>query len=235
MVIQAIFFDLDDTLHDHLKPFANALQACIPRLDPSISDLTLYKEFRRMSDLLWKDYSSGTLDLEELRAQRIMFALGSFGIRLSKREALQFQQQYEEEMPYLTLFPDVPALLSRLREAGYELGVITNGPVAHQFNKIKTLGIQEYIKEDWLFISDDVGTAKPDPAIFQHVSEKVGVMPANLLYIGDSWANDIKASIQAGWQAVWFNHRLREPESAHQPLAEIRQLSEILNIVNHQT
>jgi HAD superfamily hydrolase (TIGR01549 family) len=230
--IKAIFFDLDDTLHDHLKPFANALHSCVPGLN---SSLTLYKEFRRMSDLLWEDYSQGILALEELRAQRIKFALESFGVHLSIEDALQFQQQYDKELSSLTLFPDVPALLSQLREAGYELGVITNGPVAHQLNKIKTLGIQEYINKDWLFISDGVGVAKPDPAIFRHVSEKVGIAPADLLYIGDTWANDIKAAIQAGWQAVWFNHRLREPETAHQPLAEIRQLSEILKIVNHQT
>lgn len=235
MAIQAIFFDLDDTLHDHLRPFVNAIHECVPNLPASISDLTLYKEFRRMSDLLWEDYTSGSLSLEELRAQRIMFALETFGIPLSAKEALEFQQQYEKELSVLTLFPDVPALLPRLKKAGFELGIITNGPVDHQFNKIRTLGLLDYIDKERIFISDGVGTAKPDPQIFHYVSDKIGVPPEHLLYIGDTWANDIAASIRAGWQALWFNHRLRKPETSHEPLAEIKELSSIINILSSES
>lgn len=232
MAFSAIFFDLDDTLHDHLKPFANALHECVLNLPESASDLTLYKEFRRMSDLLWEEYSSEKLGLEELRAQRIMFALESFGVRLSFIEALQFQEQYEKELSSLTLFPEVPTLLPRLKAAGFKLGIITNGPVGHQYNKIRTLGLLEYVDEEMIFISDAVGSAKPDPQIFHYVSEKASLPPEDLLYIGDTWANDIDAPIKAGWQAIWFNHRMRKSETSVQPLAEINQLSSILTIVN---
>jgi FMN phosphatase YigB (HAD superfamily) len=133
------------------------------------------------------------------------------------------------------LFQDVPSLLLQLKTKGFQLGIITNGPTEYQLNKIKSLGLTAFFPRDLLFISDEVGVAKPNPAIFHYTAQKVNKSCEDLLYIGDTWENDVVAPINAGWQSIWFNHRQRQPVSKHKPFAEIKCLSKILDFTDEKT
>jgi putative hydrolase of the HAD superfamily len=88
-----------------------------------------------------------------------------------------------------------------------------------------------YVSRNHIFISDEVGVAKPNKQIFQHVAQKVNMTPSEIVYIGDSWPNDVVAPMEAGWKAIWYNHRKRLPDTDHKPLAEIDQLLSIIDIV----
>lgn len=68
-----------------------------------------------------------------------------------------------------------------------------------------------------IFISDAVGLAKPDPAIFAHVNRVTGTTPENSLYVGDTWANDVVGALTAGWKVCWYNPRGRQPGTDHAP------------------
>lgn len=229
MTITTVFFDLDDTLHDHLRPFASALSNLDPakHFDPE----AVYKRFRHHSDLLWNDYSVGKLSLQSLREQRIILGLKDFNVNLSLEEAKHFQKNYDLENTRLQLFPEACEVITRLKDAGYHIGILSNGPTDHQMNKIKQLGLTKLVATDRIFISDAVGYAKPDGRIFDYVSKHVNTPPDELLYIGDSWRPDIQGAVNAGWQAIWYNHRGRAPESDHKPIQVITNLKEILLIL----
>jgi HAD superfamily hydrolase (TIGR01549 family) len=231
MTVKAVFFDLDDTLHDHLAPFTKTIEKIFPQYDPTLSMIDLYKTFRHYSDLLWIDYSNRTITLEKLRIQRIQLALNDYGMSLSDSEAEIFQFQYEKMLENLQLFPEVLALMEKLTDLNYTIGIITNGPVDHQWNKIRSLKLLTHIKEDHIFVSDGVGAAKPNPAIFNFASKKVDVLPENMIYVGDSWVNDVIAPMKAGWQSVWYNHRRRNPGTNDKPLAEIYHLMALLEVL----
>lgn len=219
MTIKGIFFDLDDTLHDHLSPFSNAIKATFTNELNSVNIELLYKGFRHFSDVLWKTYSANKLTLEELRIQRIIKALESFHFAISREKAIVFQKDYENMSNKLRLFTEVPETITRLEQKGLLIGIITNGPVQHQLNKIKKLGLDKLVTRQNIFISDAVGIAKPNPEIFTYVGEKVCILPNELVYVGDTWANDVVAPIEAGWHSIWFNHRNRTPETNHKPNA----------------
>lgn len=232
MGIKAIFFDLDDTLHDHLFPFLNAFKTTFPIYDEQVHMESLYKKFRDYSDLLWIEYSKNELTLEEHRVNRIVLALESFNIRITNEAASEFQKQYDLMLNNLQLFPEVPELLVTIINKGYKIGIITNGPTEHQFNKIKSLGLTKYITREWIFISDEVGIAKPNPEVFSHVAKKVKLLPDELLYVGDSWPNDVVAPSGAGWQSIWYNLRKRQPSTDYKPAAEIDRILSVLNVLN---
>ncbi|WP_141432721.1 HAD family hydrolase [Bacillus sp. 03113] len=232
MKIKAIFFDLDDTLHDHQKPFSDSFQQIFPSFPKEFSIESVCKTFRHTSDLLWENYIRKELTLEELRIQRIIQALKSYDFTISREAAQIFQLQYEKALTSIELFPEAPQILTKLSQMGFELGVITNGPTQHQSNKIQALGLTRYISSDRIFISDQIGIAKPDPNIFHEAAKKFSFSPENFLYIGDSWANDVVGANQAGWHAIWFNHRKRQPESHHKPLREIQVLSSMIEVLD---
>jgi putative hydrolase of the HAD superfamily len=196
---------------------------------------SLYKKFRDFSDLLWKQYSRQQLTLEELRIARIVMALEYFQKGITNEQASRFQAQYELNSGSLQLFAEVPKLINEIKTQGKLVGIITNGPVQHQFNKINSLGLTSCVSRDHIFISDEVGVAKPNKQIFQHVAQKVNMIPSEIIYIGDSWPNDVVAPMEAGWKAIWYNHRKRLPDTGHKPIAEINQLLSIIDIVKEES
>ncbi|MDQ0338627.1 FMN phosphatase YigB (HAD superfamily) [Caldalkalibacillus uzonensis] len=110
--------------------------------------------------------------------------------------------------------------------------MITNGPGAHQRKKMNILGLTPFFHPRLILVSDEVGVAKPDPGIFEQAQNRVGYPPDQLLYVGDSWTNDVMAPIRAGWHTVWFNHRKKKAESHHKPLLEVARLDSILPLFN---
>jgi len=87
-------------------------------------------------------------------------------------KAMQFQQNYEKSLNDLKLFSEVPKLFNELKISGLEVGLITNGPTAHQQDKIRQLRLTQFIREELIFISDQVGIAKPNPDIFHRPQRK---------------------------------------------------------------
>ena len=55
-----------------------------------------------------------------------------------------------------------------------------------------------------LSFSDEVGVAKPQPAVFEHAAAALGVAPAELLHIGDLEPTDVKGAQNFGAKAALF-------------------------------
>src|SRR4030095_9017761 len=53
--------------------------------------------------------------------------------------------------------------------------------------------------------SDEVGWRKPAPVIFEHALERLGVKPAEALFVGDRMDLDVAGAQAVGMQAAWVN------------------------------
>lgn len=217
--VQAVFFDVDDTLYDHLIPFRQALQHVLGT-GPDFPYASAYHRMRYYSDLL-SARAGGTPthgpEIEEMRTSRFTLSLGEFGVGLSEPQAAQIQSEYLRLQFDIQLFEGARSLIAYLKDNGFTVGLITNGPPEHQMKKIQALGVMELIPPERIFISGAVGMTKPDRKLFDHVADKLGLTPASCCYIGDSWRNDVVGAADAGWKVIWFNHRGALPESGHRP------------------
>jgi putative hydrolase of the HAD superfamily len=68
---------------------------------------------------------------------------------------------------------------------------------------------------DHIFISGEMGMAKPDPAIYRDAISRLAVAPAEVVFL-DDFIENIEAAREAGWNAVHFRSR----EQALEELAE---------------
>lgn len=207
----AIFFDLDDTLYDHLVPFREAVREVLAPDELTLNYADLFYTVRHHSDALWPKYLSGELELEETRVLRLERAFAEYGIELSREQAVKVQASYIGRQYSIELIDGVAEQLERFIALGHKVGIITNGPKEHQMNKLRGLGIDRIIPEEMIFISDAVGLAKPDPQLFAHVNRVTGTSAENSLYIGDTWDNDVVGALSAGWKVCWYNPRGRQP------------------------
>ncbi|RXI97898.1 HAD family hydrolase [Anaerobacillus alkaliphilus] len=222
---RAVFFDLDDTIYDQLQPFNDAIKF-LEEFPEDLKYEDIFKRSRQFSDILWNQYCNDVITLEELRVNRLVLAFNEFGHELTSHQALQIQEHYESRQGHIQVIDGFLEAFHTLRENGYMVGLITNGPVEHQWKKIKSLELDKYIPEELIFVSDAVGIAKPDPNIFIHVTSTLKIKPEHCYYVGDSWRNDVVPPIKAGWNSIWFNYRQRKPETNDQPFKTIYSFKE---------
>ena len=78
------------------------------------------------------------------------------------------------------------ALVDDLRASGYVVAILTNGTDTIPA-ELATLGIDRRV--DAVFNSAEIGVAKPDPEVFQHVCAELGRSPESVFFTDDSPGN----------------------------------------------
>lgn len=97
------------------------------------------------------------------------------------------------------LLPGIESTLSRLRENGLRLFVLSNNDERLHL-VLKGLNIDTYFED--VFISTELGVQKPSKQIFDIVQERIAVVPKNILHVGDNLIEDMEGALQAGWNAA---------------------------------
>ncbi|QHW31820.1 HAD family hydrolase [Paenibacillus rhizovicinus] len=235
---KAIFFDVDDTLYDHLIPFRKAVEQVAGPLH-SLEDFPFaaaYHRLRYHSDMLSLELGgAGAMEAgaatENMRLRRFRLTLAEFGIALTEAQAEAMQAAYIGCQYDITMFEGARELIAKLASEGWIVGLITNGAPAHQQRKIEAMRLDDLIPRERQLISGALGWDKPDPRVFRHANELTGTTPANSVYVGDSWRNDVVGAAEAGWRVIWFNHRGAERETGHEPAHEVSSYAELAKLL----
>lgn len=97
-------------------------------------------------------------------------------------------------------FPDSAEVLIDLRRRDFTLGVLTNGSEAQQVDQLKATGLYDLVNV--VCTSEALGAQKPDPLAFRTLTERLGVLPTERLFVGDHPEHDIAGARTAGMEAV---------------------------------
>ena len=115
------------------------------------------------------------------------------------------------------LYPETLAVLQKLRQDGYIVGVISNWD-SRLTGILAGLGLMEQLHH--VTISAVVGWEKPHRAVFDHALQAVSVSPSRALHIGDSLREDVQGAAQAGLQPLWIQ-RQETSESAYPVIQDL--------------
>ncbi len=105
---------------------------------------------------------------------------------------------------YLTLdaYPEVPALLTRLKAAGIKLAILSNGEPDMLEAAVKGAGIDGVL--DHVLSVESVGIFKPHPSVYQLAVDRLQV-PASAMAFQSSNAWDVNGASSFGLRPVWIN------------------------------
>jgi putative hydrolase of the HAD superfamily len=132
----------------------------------------------------------------------------------------------------LQLTDGVADALRTLREAGVSLGIVCDvGFTASRYLRafLDGRGLLPLF-DGWAF-SDEVGTYKPSPAIFEHVLSRLGVDAAEAAHVGDMKRTDVAGALGMGMTAVRYTGVHDDAESgpeAHHVIASHAELAKVL-------
>ena len=205
---KAVLFDVDDTLYDQTVPFKEAYAQYFGDKPPVPAEV-IYPVTRKYSDQVYSQAMSGQITMEELYIYRVQKAFEEYNITITVEEALAFQKVYADRQRHIRMSETMEKILAYCAGKA-KLGIITNGPSAHQWNKVKSLQAERWILHENIFVSGDVGAEKPERKIFDHAKQMMKLEDAEIWFVGDSYELDVKGAVNAGWNAVWMNRRGRE-------------------------
>ncbi|GGG24335.1 HAD family hydrolase [Paenibacillus abyssi] len=234
--IRLVLFDLDDTLlyfDDYWKRSMYESFESYP-LTQGIGMDRLFPVFLEKDELFHEQWLSGVIDGGEFRRLRFIHTLAEFNISTGAEEAEAFERWFwTVRAPYI---PHDPLLIERLKRWGevYQLGILTNGTSEDQYDKLRRMGLDGLFTKSNVFVSDELGTAKPKPDAYRITASRMGFKPVETLFVGDSWMNDVIGPMQAGMRAVWLNRGNKPVPDEPVPEAVIGHLEELEHLLLHK-
>ncbi|BBH21942.1 haloacid dehalogenase [Paenibacillus baekrokdamisoli] len=195
MRVEAVIFDLDNTLINRKLAFRNYTRSFIEQFinvsgEEQIENIM---EYIRIADL------DGYRDRKDLfEYLRVNCELKKSNTNLDELLGHWFSEFFKCTI----LMDGTMDLLNNISAHNIKLGLITNGSVFTQNAKIDQVGIRRFF--DTIIISDEVKVKKPDAAIFMIALDLLQTKAEHSWYIGDHPLNDVKGARDAGLNAVWF-------------------------------
>lgn len=197
-VIKAIVFDLDDTLWPIAPTIMRAERAMLEWIGVNAPAVAARWEADTLKQLRARIIDANPAlknDVMALRRGTIFSAFAALGG--SREQAEGAFACFRAARQQVTLYSDALPALTRLSKR-FRLGVISNG-----FADVSTIGIGQYFET--VISAHEVGISKPDPRIYATCVARMGLAPAQMLYVGDDPHNDIVGPASAGLRAAWIN------------------------------
>lgn len=224
-VIEAVLFDLDDTLLDGAAAAESGLRGLLARC-PAVSWEAAAAAWDEAFTEHFPPYLAGEVTMAQSRAARIRAWADRLGVPVEAgSEPAWFEWYLAGYEAGWAGFGDVGGCLDAL--AGLRLGVITNGDGEQQRAKLAALGLAG--RFETVIASGDAGVAKPDARIFGLAAAAIGVPLERCLFVGDNRAGDVVGAQAAGMLGVWLNRRAEAaPDDA---VPQISSLAELPGLV----
>ena len=221
-----LLFDADNTLFDFDQAERNAhLLLC--RAHGLAFSEEGYQLYHKCNADLWRDFDRGLCTKEYLLVERFRRYLAITGERADP-EALN-RDHLRALGEGAMLLPGAEELC-RVLSRDHRLYLLTNAVASVQKTRFANSAIAPYLQG--VFISEEVGVGKPDPAYFDYVFHAVpGLARDNALVIGDSLTSDIQGANNAGLPCCWFNPKGQPRPQGLRIDYEIRALEELYAIV----
>ncbi len=209
---RAILFDLDDTLiRAYAQPeeaWTRLLRIFSVHLDAH--DAAAIERVRRAimeeARAFWSDATEAArwrLDITGARRLSVRRALARL-VRpddtLADRIADAFTEMRRKEY---RLYPDAHTTVDALRDAGVKLALVTNGAGAIQRAKIERFELGH--RFDHIQIEGEFGQGKPEPAVYRHALERLGVAASDAWMVGDNYEWEVVAPQKLGLCGIWYD------------------------------
>jgi putative hydrolase of the HAD superfamily len=261
-VVQAVVFDLDDTLvveepaavAAFMEVCRQAEQHCGVEADKLYAIVReTARSFWRQSPArpycieigisswegLWAEFEGDDPTLRVLREWAPHYRVESWRAALMKcgvsniNLATELADAFRKNRrKHQVLYDDTIYCLDEFSKL-FPLALLTNGVPDLQREKIEVTGIAKYFTE--IVISGEVGYGKSDRRIYQLVLSRLGTKPESTWNIGDSLERDILAAKATGIKTVWVNRHGMSRDESIVPDLEVSNLAQLVTTVRRLT
>ena len=203
-MIKAVIFDFGQTLVDSANGFRTAEKEAQDKLFTNLG-LTVRADFLAIYRRLRKEFHDRSNFSRNALWQEVFYY---YCVAVDSELLVRWETEYWEAVKnHTTLFPEAKAVLDALRTR-YDIALITNtqGQKATGAHRISLYPELENFFKAIIVAGEGGIPTKPDPKPFHQCLDKLGILPAEAVYIGDDWRIDICGARDAGLHAIWLKH-----------------------------
>jgi HAD superfamily hydrolase (TIGR01549 family) len=135
-----------------------------------------------------------------------------------------------DTMKYVKIDAKTVEVVAELKQKGFWLALVSNMMLPGKLLKAKLQEAHVLAYFDTITISSDVGFIKPHSEIFRRPLRESTLRRDEVVFVGDTYQQDIIGAKRVGLKTVWLNTR-HEPRTMAQddpPNYEIETLSELV-------
>ena len=195
--IQAVIFDLDNTLTDFMKAKENAIRAAVE----AMIDAGLPLGLQEATDQIFAIYKKRGIEHQRVFNFFLEDTIGHNDDRILAAAVVAYRRAREAS---LVTYPHAKLVLNRLLKAGYKMAVVSDAPRFEAWLRLTYLGLQHSF--DLVLTHDDTGAHKPDPRPFQMALDILKVPAERAVVIGDWKERDILGGQNAGLHTVYARY-----------------------------
>lgn len=201
-MITTILWDVDGTLLDFDAAERAALRALFSEFGLGTCSDAMLARYSEINVGFWQRLERNELTKAQVLTGRFERFFGECGLDAGIAEA--FNDRYQVALGDTIVYRDdslnlVKSLRGRVRQY-----VVSNGTVVAQTKKLERSKLGALM--DGVFLSEELGVEKPNPAFFEKVF--AAIRPddlARVMIVGDSLTSDIRGGMNAGIQTCWYN------------------------------
>lgn len=219
--VEVITFDFYGTLvqwHEALSATAEEVFARHGRPATAAADMVhaFHVEGRRLRDAA--TYQPYRAILRE--SWRV--AMEGHGLSMSEADVAGLLSRVARIPPH----PEVPAVLRQLQQH-HRLAAISNTDDDLIAGSLDLLGVAL----DGVITAQQARAYKPNPALFRHAHQVLGVDPDGVLHVAASQALDLTVCKAMGIRAIWVNRRGETLDKGLTPLGEVTDLTGLPSLI----
>lgn len=175
---KAVVFDLDDTLISEDEYIRSGYHALEP---------ILYKKY----GVFQKEIGKQLYALYEEDSRNVFNRfLDAYHINYEKEDIMQLVEEYRNHIPKIHFMEDVLPVLRELKERKIHTGIISDGYLSTQENKVKALNLNCYVEK--IILTEKLGREfwKPHIKPFEIMKTFFNIQYEEMIYVGDNPKKD---------------------------------------------
>lgn len=196
-MINAVVFDLDNTLVDFMDMKRRAIDAAIH----AMRDAGLKLPPEEIRSRIDKIYEQRGMEFQNVFDQLLYDEFSKIDYKILSSGVIAYRRAREAALvPYAHVY----MTLMELTKMRLKLGVVSDAPAREAWLRLCYLNFHHIF--DAVVTFDDTGERKPAPGPFRKVLEKLDVRAAEALMIGDWAERDVVGAKQVGMKTVFARY-----------------------------
>ena len=229
-MIKILLWDVDGTLLDFGKSEAYGIRKCFEKFGLGECPDKMLERYSKINHKYWQMLETGEITKQQVLTERFVEFFKSENIDFNNIDA--FNDEYQIRLGDKFFFCDNAFETVDSLKDKYKQYAVTNGTYIAQQRKLIQSGLINIFAIS--FISDKIGFEKPNIKFFNAVQEKIGKFYKNeVMIIGDSLSSDMQGGNNADILCCWYNPHNAERKNNIKIDFEIKDISEILNILEN--
>jgi HAD superfamily hydrolase (TIGR02253 family) len=196
-MINAVIFDLDNTLVDFMLMKKQAVDAAVHAMRDAGFKLTAEEIHKRIDDI----YNERGIEFQNVFDELLYREFSKIDYKILSAGVIAYRRAREAA---LVPYPHVTMTLIELSKMHIKLGVVSDAPAKEAWLRLCYLNFHHLF--DAVVTFDDTHKRKPNPEPFQKILQQMNIKPEESLMIGDWEERDVVGAAKVGMKTVFARY-----------------------------